>query len=470
MAEKDSTYMINNPLFSHLKPEVKQKNFFKSLTGRGLTGTLSESPKENQEDLPPMAGNGLFFPTMAAALQSQALESNKHLETGTRPGIESSLVRLHQSCLLANKLGKGSFGSVYEARDKVTGSLRAVKIIALKQGSASLSQSIESKLHKAMSDAGQNVPIYYDSWIEIKKEVIIMEHCESTLANRIDALRFADKTVSEVEIRKIVSQLVPTLSKLHSLGYAHMDVKPENILFSSIEKPKNDDLRMLDEGDHQEMGNSEHRVYTNLTVSGEQRCGYLLTDFGISTPITNGISDFDILEGDQRYMPLEVFDLKTSKKSQLDLTKVDIFSLGLIFLQLMTGIDLTDRGLEWSNLRSDDYVSSLLANTQYSNNLKKVVISCLRKEPSQRPTLREILFEIILSTDFTSKLTEKRESTRLIRRQHCLKASDTRANYHRQPLFSSVNKVLMLDIAESVLPSYFCDPHFQDIESIHATE
>ena len=352
----------------------------------------------------------------------------------------------------------------------MTGSLRAVKIIALKQGSPSLSQSIESKLHKAMSDAGQNVPIYYDSWIENKKEVIIMEHCESTLATRIDALRFADMTVLEAEIRKIVSQLVPTLAKLHSLGYAHMDLKPENILFSSIEKLKNDDLRMLDGGDLQEMGNSEHRVYINLLVNGEQRCGYLLADFGISTPITKRISDFDILEGDQRYMPLEVFDLKTTKKSQLDPTKVDIFSLGLILLQLMTGIDLPDRGLEWSNLRSDDHISSLLTNTQYSNNLKKVVISCLRKEPSQRPTLQEILFEIILSTDFTSKLTEKRESTRLIRRQQYLKASDTRANYQRQPPFASVNRVLMLEIAESVLPGYFCDSHFQDIESIHVAE
>ena len=92
MTEKDSTYLINNPLFSHLRPQVKQNNCFKGLTRRGLTGTQSELPKENQKDLSSIAGNGLFFPTKAAALQFQTLESNKHSETGTRPGIESTLV------------------------------------------------------------------------------------------------------------------------------------------------------------------------------------------------------------------------------------------------------------------------------------------------------------------------------------------------------------------------------------------
>ena len=448
MAESNKLCVSDHPIFRHLQSAIKHRNFFEGVSHRDIRESIRERPNENPDEECSLAGNGLFFPTKARAHLFRTLESSNHIETGTRPGIESSLVRLHQSCLLANKLGEGSFGSVYEARDRVTGSLRAVKIIALKQGSASLSQSIESKLHKAMSDAGQNVPIYYDSWIENKKEVIIMEHCESTLATRIDALRFADMTVLEAEIRKIVSQLVPTLAKLHSLGYAHMDLKPENILFSSNFKSKTEGMRILNGGDNQEKGFNEKNA-CSTSPRARMNCGrYLLADFGICALLAQGFSDFDLLEGDQRYMPMEVFDLNISKKTQLDLTKVDIFSLGLILLKLMTGINLPDRGLEWSNLRSEQHIASLLANTSFSSNLKKVVISCVNRDANHRPTLASIMSQLSCSIDFKQTLTEKREVNRINRRLEFLKDNTANVIDQDPSICDKVIKHVKMEVTE----------------------
>jgi serine/threonine protein kinase len=80
---------------------------------------------------------------------------------------------------------------------------------------------------------------------------------------------------------------------MHGNGMAHLDVKPDNIL--------------------------------------EGRMGqYKLADFGLarSTGLSNGIGQ----EGDSRYLPPEALE----DKRDIQLDKVDMFSLGMSLYQLVT--------------------------------------------------------------------------------------------------------------------------------------
>lgn len=143
---------------------------------------------------------------------------------------------------------------------------------------------------------------------------------------------------------------------------------------------------------------------------------YLLADFGICAHTNHANSKYEIQEGDKVYMPLEVFALDKENRAPIDLTKVDVFSFGLILLQLMTGNDLPDKGPEWINLRSNNLADELLSMTEYSEQLKKIVISCLDKAASSRPSFPQILSQIIVKKDFNQRLTEKREEARITQR------------------------------------------------------
>jgi wee1-like protein kinase len=67
-------------------------------------------------------------------------------------------------------------------------------------------------------------------------------------------------------------------------------------------------------------------------------------DFGRAAPLSSTSID----EGDVRYVSLEALQGLTS-----DLTKVDVFALGITLYELATGEQLPKTGDEWQVLRCD---------------------------------------------------------------------------------------------------------------------
>lgn len=143
---------------------------------------------------------------------------------------------------------------------------------------------------------------------------------------------------------------------------------------------------------------------------------YLLADFGICSKIIQSNTSYDILEGDKAYMPLEVFHYSGETNKPLDLCKVDVFSFGMILLQMMTGIDAPKTDAEWRSIRSRDFAISVLKGTSYSEKLKGVVCSCMDPVASQRPTFASILSEIKEKKDYLQVYSLKRETARLEKR------------------------------------------------------
>lgn len=65
---------------------------------------------------------------------------------------------------------------------------------------------------------------------------------------------------------------------------------------------------------------------------------YLLADFGLATAIPTESTSFDLFVGDHAYMPLETLDETSSSDTLIDLRKIDIFSIGLVMFEMMTGM------------------------------------------------------------------------------------------------------------------------------------
>ena len=192
-------------------------------------------------------------------------------------------------------LGAGSMGQVYQARDTVLGIDVAVKLMHVEHvsshtrvarftqeaslGARMLSPHLVKVLGLAVTRAG--VPC------------IVYELLEGqTLAARI---AFAGK-LSVAETAEIVKQTARALARIHSLGVAHRDVKPDNIF---------------------------------LTRDFQGRLLVKLLDLGIAEKMGDGPAQ---LAGTPEYMAPEV----VFGSAPLDV-RSDLYALGVVAFECLTG-------------------------------------------------------------------------------------------------------------------------------------
>lgn len=252
-----------------------------------------------------------------------------------------------------------------------------------------------------------------------------MEFCEQSLSKRLKCGP-SHGSLPEAYIRSFISNIIPTLGRLHNMGYAHLDIKSDNILISQkrridpmesfvgvtpLVKTRSDDGSRFSD----RFSTSPRSTFSNAN--------YLLADFGLCTKISEADSHFDVIVGDKAYMPMEVIRRALDPSFSVDLTKVDIFSFGLILLQLMSGIDIPVQEPQWSLLRTKEYVTGLIGCTNYSSKLKELAIRCLSPEPAERPSTAQILAGLVDKTQFLAKSLEIREEVRINKRVELLQTT-----------------------------------------------
>ncbi|CAJ1405153.1 unnamed protein product [Effrenium voratum] len=188
---------------------------------------------------------------------------------------------------------------------------------------------------------------YYSSWLEDGRLHIQTELCDGSLRGRLKQRQdLLNPKFSEPEILEVLRHVASGLRVLHGLGFAHLDIKPDNILVS--------------------------------------RC-YKIGDLGLASAAMGTGCD-DITEGDCRYLAKEVLQGDLS-----ELPKADVFSLGLVLYELATNpTPLPSNGEEWQLLRHDAKVSILKLSASSQQLIQDMVH--FRKE--LRPSCEELLQKV----------------------------------------------------------------------------
>lgn len=120
-----------------------------------------------------------------------------------------------------------------------------------------------------------------------------------------------------------------------------------------------------------------------------ERCRFLLCDFGIAANL-NRRQEFEIEEGDERYLPPEF--VGNFDQGQLDLTKKDIFGIGMIGFQMATLKDLPNRNSNsWADFRNKTNQSVWLHGTSFSSKLQSTILDCLSPNPGLRPSAKTLI-------------------------------------------------------------------------------
>lgn len=143
------------------------------------------------------------------------------------------------------------------------------------------------------------------------------------------------------------------LKCVHELDMVHMDLKPGNIF---------------------------------LAADGTLKIG----DFGLAIQSGRWTVD-EGQEGDNAYMAPELLRPELGEVT----CAADIFSLGILMLEVASGLDMPHNGEVWLSLRNGEgsKLGLLPANGIYSQELQSIIWSCLEPLPSDRATAADICSE-----------------------------------------------------------------------------
>jgi len=190
----------------------------------------------------------------------------------------------------------------------------------------------------------ENSVKFLDSFKHCHCFYIVMEYYEETLFDSI----ICKGSISENECLKKFSKLIKVLINMHMNGYAHCDIKLENILI------KNGDLVLADYG---------QSINFKSTIPACKRIG------------TSSYCPPEILKGDK-------FD-----------ENVDVYALGVTLYACLTGqfpfYGSNQYEYEINVIRSDPDIQQL-KNNNVSNDTVQMIEKMLNKSSKNRPTIRDI--------------------------------------------------------------------------------
>jgi tRNA A-37 threonylcarbamoyl transferase component Bud32 len=197
---------------------------------------------------------------------------------------------------ILEELGRGAMGIVYKGRDPKLGRLTAIKTIRFTDDfDEDQVDKIKAQFYREAEVVAKlshpNIVTIYDVGEDLELSYLAMEYLEG------ESLEKYAERGSLLAIRQcldVVAQVCSALDYAHSRGIVHRDVKPANIM-------------MLNDG----------------LVK--------VTDFGIARATATSKTRTGVIKGTPYYMsPEQISGMKVDGRS-------DIFSLGVVFYQLLTG-------------------------------------------------------------------------------------------------------------------------------------
>ena len=258
------------------------------------------------------------------------------------PPSAAELAPLFPQLEILELIGQGGMGAVYRARQKELDRIVAVKILPPDIGAAPAFAERFAREAKALAklnhpgivtihDFGRTNGLFY----------FLMEYVDGvTLRQLLNAGR-----VSPREALAIVPQICDALQYAHDQGIVHRDIKPENILLDRRGR-----VKVADFGLARLMGVGNEPAAEGMAAAG-----------------SSALSGAGKIMGTPKYMAPE----QVISPTEVD-HRADIYSLGVVFYQMLTG------------KLPEECIEAPSKKVRIDVRLDEVVLHALEKEPARR--------------------------------------------------------------------------------------
>uniref|UniRef100_A0A672ZSV4 Mitogen-activated protein kinase kinase kinase kinase n=1 Tax=Sphaeramia orbicularis TaxID=375764 RepID=A0A672ZSV4_9TELE len=275
---------------------------------------------------------------------------------------------------LIQRVGSGTYGDVYKARNIQTGELAAVKIIKLEPGDDF--SIIQQEIFMVKECMHHNIVAYFGSYLCREKLWICMEYCGG---GSLQDIYHVTGPLSELQIAYVSRETLQGLGYLHTKGKMHRDIKvPQLFVFFH-----------------------PYLLFNNNFVILSRA-----TDFGVAAKITATIAKRKSFIGTPYWMAPEVAAVeKNGGYNQLcDIWAVGITSIELAELQPPM-FDLHPMRALFLMSKSSFQPPKLKDKNKWSAAFHNFVKVSLTKNPKKRPTAEKLLSHVFVAqTGLTRRL------------------------------------------------------------------
>jgi len=243
---------------------------------------------------------------------------------------------------LMGELGRGGMGIVYQARDRETNEVVALKFLKPEiAGDAQILERFRNEVRLSRKISHRNVARIHEFHRAGDSVYVSMEYVEG------ESLRALLQREGKLPLERgldIARQLIAGVGEAHNQSIVHRDLKPEN---------------------------------TMIKPSGEVK----VMDFGISKSYAAGVTTTGAIIGTPAYMAPEQAEGKPTDQ------RTDIYALGLILYEVFTGATAfsgeTPVSVALKQIRERPPAPSRIAR-ELPGYVEKAILRCLEKDPAQR--------------------------------------------------------------------------------------
>ncbi|KAL5972235.1 Cyclin-dependent-like kinase 5 [Taenia solium] len=138
------------------------------------------------------------------------------------------------------KIGEGTYGKVYKAKNRETHEVVALKRVRLEDDDEGIPSSAFREICLLKELKHRNIVRLYDVLISESRLTIVFEHCDQDLKKYFDA---CNGEIDPATVKLFMYQLLRGLQFCHANHVLHRDLKPQNLLINS-----NGELKLADFG------------------------------------------------------------------------------------------------------------------------------------------------------------------------------------------------------------------------------
>lgn len=260
---------------------------------------------------------------------------------------------------ILEKIGKGSYGVVYKARNTKTGRIVALKSNEVQNADEWMSQMAE--INNVIDLHHETVVNYYNWFFEDEKLYLEMEYCDGGSIS--DTMLLLKRPLTELEAAAVLKSVVDSIAYVHGLRRIHRDIKAGNLLITSEGVVK-------------------------------------LCDFGVSAQLDDYRMKTGTIVGSPYWMAPEIMS-----QNGYD-TKVDIWSIGITAIEIVVGTPPLTQYNPTYVITQIPLLPPPEAPANFSPLFRAFVKKCLIKDPSLRPPITELINDPFLAQISEAKSRE----------------------------------------------------------------